>query len=474
MFKKIIFTVFVVMPIFSSAVALCLADGELFSRTELSLLDDGEVFVEVGEKYSDAGCIARRGTELLGFENIEYEILGEVDTDSVGSYEIMYRTEDGETVKTVSRTVHVVDTEPPVIKAPEKITAYEGTTEFSFKYSAVDAVDGDLTDSVVKTNNADSVLLSVSDNSGNTAEITVEVDFIKDNESPVIKLKGAERVFVGKGQSYKELGFFATDNCDGNITDKVAVSGSVDCDTVGSYTLKYSVADSSGNTVETMRTVTIYDSPKIEGAKSASIIYLTFDDGPGPYTDQLLGILDKYGIKASFFVTNQFPEYQKLIGKAHRLGHTIAVHTYSHRYENIYKSVDAYLADFYAMNDIIFKQTGEYSRIFRFPGGTSNMVSAKYRKGIMTELSSIMPKSGYLSYDWNVGSEDTSTTRPDRVAANVTSHLRKNRNNIVLMHDIKSHSVKAVSTIIEYGLTQGYTFASLDGNVPAYSQPVGN
>ena len=46
------------------------------------------------------------------------------------------------------------------------------------------------------------------------------------------------------------------------------------------------------------------------------IIYLTFDDGPGPYTDRLLGILRTYNVKATFFVTAAYPAYSSCIGKA--------------------------------------------------------------------------------------------------------------------------------------------------------------
>ena len=85
-----------------------------------------------------------------------------------------------------------------------------------------------------------------------------------------------------------------------------------------------------------------------------------------------------------------------------------------------------------------------------------------------------MTESGYYGYDWNVGSEDTSTSRADRVAANVTRGLRKNRDNIVLMHDIKSHTVNAVPSIIEYGLAHGYSFSVITEDVPIYFQRVGN
>lgn len=474
MFKRIVISVFIILLTLSSAAAISLFDGSLESGVILSMMGEEELSLEIGSKYEDKGCTAFYGSELMGYKEIEYETDGTVDTKKLGTYKITYVAQKDDKTKTLVRTVNIVDTTPPEITAPEKITVYEGTTVFPVKYSAKDSVDGDLTESIERQDSADSVTLSVSDKSGNKTERTVKVEFIKDTTPPKITLSGSNMVFVRKGAKFKDPGYSANDNCDGKMTDKVSVTGAVDSSKVGTYTLTYSATDKKGNKKSVKRTVMVYELPKDGQPKSISVIYLTFDDGPGPYTDKLLGILESYNVKATFFVTNQFPEYQNLIGKAHKLGHKIAVHTYSHRYEKLYKSVDNYLADFNAMNEVIYKQTGEYSRIFRFPGGASNMVSANYCRGIMTKLTKLMTESGYYGYDWNVGSEDTSTSRADRVAANVTRGLRKNRDNIVLMHDIKSHTVNAVPSIIEYGLAHGYSFSVITEDVPIYFQRVGN
>ena len=474
MVKKVILVIFVVLSTACSAAALSFLDGSLESNVELSLVGENELDIEVGSSYTEEGCVARYGSELIGYKDIEYETDGEVNVKKLGSYKISYKATADDKEISVVRTVNVVDTTPPIIEAPEKLTVYEGTTVFPVKYKATDSVDGDLTDKVQKVDFADSVTLTIADKSGNLSTKRVKVEFIKDTTPPKITLSGSNMVFVRKGAKFKDPGCSATDNCDGKVTDKVAVSGSVDTAKKGTYTLTYSLTDKAGNKAAVKRTVMVYELPKDGAPQSSSVIYLTFDDGPGPHTDKLLSILESYNVKATFFVTNQFPEYQNLIGKAHRMGHKIAVHTYSHRYENIYKSVDSYLADFNKMNEVIFKQTGEYSNIFRFPGGASNLVSANYSKGIMTKLSKLMTESGYYGYDWNVGSDDTSTSRSDRVASNVTKRLRKNRNNIVLMHDIKAHTVNAVPSIIEYGLAHGYTFSVLTESVPIYFQPIGN
>ena len=196
------------------------------------------------------------------------------------------------------------------------------------------------------------------------------------------------------------------------------------------------------------------------------IIYLTFDDGPGPYTEQLLDVLDKYGVKATFFVTNQKPKYQNMIGEAYRRGHTIALHTYSHSY-SIYKSETAYYKDLKLIEDLCVAQTGEKPTIVRFPGGTSNTISRRYCKGIMSSLANSLDDHGYVYCDWNVTSGDAGgTTTESGVFNNVIKGVKGKSVSVVLQHDIKKFSVAAVDDIIEWGLANGYTFLPLTEDSP--------
>lgn len=181
--------------------------------------------------------------------------------------------------------------------------------------------------------------------------------------------------------------------------------------------------------------------------------------------------MDKYNVKATFFVTNQFPKYQNLIKTAYDKGHKIAVHTCSHQIysknNNIYSSVDAYMKDFNAMQDIIFKQTGNTTNIFRFPGGTNNTISKGQCKGIMTALAKQMTDAGYFYFDWNVDSNDSTHRNTQSVISDTIGQISKKQNAVVLMHDIKNYSVEAVPAIIEYCLEKGYSFKVLDETSPA-------
>ena len=91
----------------------------------------------------------------------------------------------------------------------------------------------------------------------------------------------------------------------------------------------------------------------------------------------------------------------------------------------------------------------------------------------MTKLALEVEVRGYKYFDWNVGSSDTSTSDSNKIANNVIKSLRKG-SNIVLQHDTKYSSVKAVSKIIEYGLANGYIFAPLDITSPSAHHKIAN
>ena len=214
--------------------------------------------------------------------------------------------------------------------------------------------------------------------------------------------------------------------------------------------------------------------PEEEPVQNDKVIYLTFDDGPGPYTEQLLEILDKYNVKATFFVVNK-PNYNYLIAKEYEAGHSVAVHAYLHNYSKVYASDDAYFEDFRAMNEVVKEQTGSYTNLLRFPGGSSNTVSKKYSKGIMSRLTKEVEKQGLHYFDWNVSAGDAGkTTDTDEVYNNVIKGIGNKSWAIVLQHDTKGFSVAAVERIIQWGLEHGYTFLPLDENSPGAHHGIAN
>lgn len=212
---------------------------------------------------------------------------------------------------------------------------------------------------------------------------------------------------------------------------------------------------------------------KVQG--NGKFIYLTFDDGPAQYTDQLLSTLDKYGVKVTFFVTNCYPSYQNCIGKEYRAGHVVALHSYTHNYSTIYQSTSAYWNDFEKMESVIQSQTGSRTELFRFPGGSSNTVSRHYCTGVMSSLTRQAGQKGYTYYDWNVDSDDAGSTKTsDGVYNNITNGVARNKQSIVLCHDVKSYTVGAMDKTIKWCLQNGYTFRTLEPNGYTVHQKVAN
>lgn len=347
---------------------------------------------------------------------------------------------------------------------------------------AIDDVDGDLTASMTVTGTIDSsvygeqyITYSVTDSNGNIAQ-KERVVVVKESVPPELLLNGESRFFVKLNEEYVEPGYTAIDNADGDISPLVKVEGSVDTSKIGAYTLTYTSTDSSNNSVSLTRTVYVYNAQGYNDVEpNGKIVYLSFDDGPGPYTQQLLDILDKYNVKVTFFVTAQYSDYIDLIGEAYRRGHTIAMHTYSHRFENIYASSSAYYEDLNKIKALCEAQTGVSPTIVRFPGGTSNTASKKHCPGIMTSLTQSLPANGYQYCDWNVDSMDAGGAKTAQtVAQNVISAIPEFKNSFVLQHDTKQYSVEAVEKIITWGLANGYVFMPMNANSPMFHHPALN
>ena len=441
--------------------------------------DTGEssVSVEYQAEYVDRTPEAYLKGRLFCREGfpMDVETSGSVDTGRLGEYKLRYHTGFLFWRKSWERNVTVQDTTPPVITLETKEGFYvlPGHPYEEEGYSAVDACDGDLTGEVTAAEADGIVTYTVTDRSGNqaVAERTIPYD---DPIPPEIRLEGNAVVTINAGGKYAEPGYSASDNCDGDITKNVKIEGSVDTSRAGTYKLTYTVKDTYENIATAERTVVVKairnPGTVVPGGK---VIYLTFDDGPGPYTRDLLAVLDKYNVKATFFVVSG--KYNSLIAEEARAGHSIGIHTATHDYARIYANKQAYFDDMYKMQDIICGQTGIRPKIMRFPGGSSNLVSKKYCAGIMTDLTKSVLDSGFQYFDWNVSSGDAGGTKSTSgVVNNVINGVSGKKTAVVLQHDIHKFSVDAVEEIIQWGLNNGYTFLPMDVTSPGMHHGVQN
>lgn len=464
----------------------------IWDRNEFSLVlnmnGDSRITLEYGESFEDPGASASFSGTLLLREprSVSVQTLGAVDESTLGTYEITYKADmalDLLVTKlpftaTQVRTVTVVDTQAPVIglQTQEGKFTLPGEAYEEEGFSAADNYDGDVTEQVIRQEAEGKVIYTVSDTSGNTAKAEREI-FYYDPVAPEITLLGMEKITVSQGVGFVDPGCTAQDNCDGDISDRVTLTTDLDTDVPGTYTLTYTVADSYGNTDSVTRQVTVkklthanVTKPEVDENK---IIYLTFDDGPGGYTAQLLDVLDKYDVKATFFVVHTGS--MELLSRMAASGHKVAMHSYTHDYHVIYKSEEAYFEDLAKIQQDIYRYTGQKSMLLRFPGGGSNTVSRHYSEGIMTRLTEALKEQGYTYTDWNVDSNDAGGSQTaEEVYNNVIGGISQRKISIVLQHDIKSYSVEAVEKIIQWGLAHGYTFRALTDEGPVWHQHVNN
>ena len=453
--------------------ALILLAVLLTVKLELNLVGEQEITVEYGNQYKEQGAVASSGGKAL-----EVTVKGAVDVSTLGTYQITYSAKYLWLSESVQRTVHVVDTVAPVITLrtdPDHITL-PGADYVEEGYAASDNYDGDITDKVTTSFDAEKGIMvyTVQDSSGNETKVERVIKYT-DPTPPEITLNGDSEITIQAGTAYDEPGYTAKDNVDGDITDKVQVEGTVNHNRAGTYTITYSVTDSYGNTTTVTRTVKVKAASQPDtNTPGGKVIYLTFDDGPSKHTQTLLDVLAKYNVKATFFVVNTGYQMNKTLNAIVDGGHSIGIHSVSHDYDEIYASEDAFFKDLYGMQKIIKDHTGVTTTLMRFPGGSSNAVS-KFNPGIMTRLTQAVTDQGFQYFDWNVSSGDAGGTKDtDQIVKNVTQGIAGKKSAVVLQHDLYSYSVAAVEEIIQWGLANGYTFEALTPNSPTCHHQVNN
>lgn len=296
--------------------------------------------------------------------------------------------------------------------------------------------------------------------------VTIEKEYI-DTTPPSLIIEGDEIYTIYVNDNYIDPGYKAMDDIDGDITSKVIINSNVDTSKRGKYEIEYKAIDSTGN--ETIKNRKVLVREKQHNANSSKIVYLTFDDGPSAYTKGLLDLLDKYDIKVTFFVTNIDPNHVNMIEEEYLRGHTIAVHTYSHDYGDVYASEEAFYNDQNKMLDVIYEYTGTRPNIFRFPGGSSNSVSKSSNPGLMTRLVKSSKEKGLKYFDWNVSSGDGNRANsPSFIYNYATENLAYYDEAMLLQHDANPNSMKAMEDIIKWCINNGYSFNAIDDSTKEF------
>lgn len=445
---------------------ICIGMFYYLFTPQINLNGKNKVIIDYNSNYMEKGYTAKyQGKDISKYVKVD----GSVNNKKLGKYTITYSVNYGTFKRQVKRVVEVKDLDKPVLSIDDSdIYLCPGDEVVPDKVEASDNYDGDLSSKVINVISKDKITYKVKDSSGNTSSVSKKIIY-KDIENPIITLNDSNYMYAFVNEEFSDPGVNVSDNCDKDITSKLEVENNVNVSIPGTYTINYKATDNFNNSSTLSRTVIVSERNK------KGTIYLTFDDGPNSgTTDVILDILKEEGVEATFFVTSRGPD--ELIKREYDEGHTIALHSSTHDYASVYASADAFFNDLYNVRDRVKRITGYESNIIRFPGGASNTVSRKYSLGIMTYLTKEVINRGFKYYDWNISSGDATygnITSTD-IYNNVINNLRKDRANMVLLHDIKTYTRDALRDIIKYGKDNGYTFEKITDSTEMITQKVNN
>lgn len=196
-------------------------------------------------------------------------------------------------------------------------------------------------------------------------------------------------------------------------------------------------------------------------------VYLTFDDGPSEQTDEILDILKEHNVKATFFVIGKTDaESKRIYKRIVEEGHTLGMHSYTHDYQKIYASQEAFEQDVTKLSDLLYDTTGIRPKYYRFPGGSSNTVSRVPVKNLIQYLN----EEGISYYDWNALNGDAVTKEIScaQLNRNILKDVRRYNVSIVLMHDLvqRHNTVKALPSLIKQLKKEGYELLPISDSTP--------
>ena len=184
--------------------------------------------------------------------------------------------------------------------------------------------------------------------------------------------------------------------------------------------------------------------------KGKKLVALTFDDGPGPYTERLLNEMKKRDVKATFFVLgNRVGKYPELIKRMEAEGHTVGNHSYDH--PNLTKlSYDGIRKNMEKTAEKVEAILGHKPEVMRCPGGACNANVKKYAKA-----------AGIPIIYWGVDTRDWESRNVNAIMKKSFGSGGITDGSIVLMHDIHETSVDAAIKMMDRLIDEGYTFVTV-------------
>lgn len=188
------------------------------------------------------------------------------------------------------------------------------------------------------------------------------------------------------------------------------------------------------------------------GSREKKVIALTFDDGPHPKeTNQVLDVLKKYDVKATFFIAGKHANwYSEPLVRANKEGHEIGNHTFNHPDISSLSS-EQIETEILKCEEILIKLTGKKPTLFRPPYGS-------YRK---EELAKLAQKHNYKIVLWStIDARDWQNPQASKIAETITSKVKNG--DIILLHDYATdNTVEALDILIPNLIKKGYKFVTV-------------
>lgn len=197
------------------------------------------------------------------------------------------------------------------------------------------------------------------------------------------------------------------------------------------------------------------------------VVYLTFDDGPGELTPDVLSLLDTYNAEASFFVVEpNVQNYPITTQQIVNEGHTLGSHSVTHSRAEFYASDEAAVGEMNATQQAIQETTGFHSEFVRVPYGTIPDLTGSMKNALTNE--------GFEIWDWNIDSRDWEFEHnPDAIVDTVISGLEENRDDnvasVILLHDVLPQTVEALPDILDYLTENDYEFRTIENETPSHN-----
>jgi peptidoglycan/xylan/chitin deacetylase (PgdA/CDA1 family) len=180
-------------------------------------------------------------------------------------------------------------------------------------------------------------------------------------------------------------------------------------------------------------------------------VYLTFDDGPAPFSGEIIKLLEEYQFKATFFMVDgnirKYPEAVKLMAKS---GDTVALHSVSHNQKKFYKSKKSVLSELTQNRKTLMEISGINSFIMRTPYGSAPNMTNEYKKAVK--------ENGYLKWDWNIDSKDW-YYKDKRYVKSVIEQIKKKKDSdeplVILLHE-REETLAHLPKLLDYLKKHGY------------------